>query len=86
MSEEQKEDLKQGLLSKEEQEVAKTGDEAKLNQKRLEEQESDSTSKPKKPGKDGVHDEGGAWSTSNKDEQGLWETLKFTIPAMWTGG
>ena len=71
-------DLKEKLLSNEEQKVAKSGNEELLHRKKDEEDKKVDT----KQSKEQTH----AWSAAgSKESRGVWYALRFTMPALWKG-
>jgi ABC-type multidrug transport system fused ATPase/permease subunit len=76
MSKEESKNLKEKLLGDDEQEVAKTGDEQKLNKERMKKSTKDEKEVPKKS----------QWSEEDeKETRGVIYALKFAAPALWQG-
>jgi ATP-binding cassette subfamily B protein len=67
-------DLKQGLLTNEEQKVAKTDVQPLKAAKKQKPEEGNTGS--------GWHED----SKNDKETKGVWYALKFTLPALWQGG
>ena len=64
-----KKDLKDSLLTKEEKEAARNDNPPKKDKQSTEDKKEDH-----------------AWGTDSKESKGVWYALKFTLPALWSGG